>query len=386
MSEISILIAGDYSPKERFQKALDNSLFETLFPGVKELISSSDYSIVNFETTIPTQYSKPIDKIGSHLAAKENAMMPLKWLGFNMLTLANNHSMDYGKLAVENCINLAKQNSFDFVGAGCDITEARCFKVITLKGEKIAIINACEHEFSIADENMAGCNPLDVINLSYDIRKAKLQADYVIMIIHGGNEHYKLPSPRMKKTYRFFIDQGADAVLNHHQHCYSGYEVYEGKPIFYGLGNFCFDSASDIKFRHKTYNYGYFVKLYLSSNIKFELIPYEQCYDKPGVYILENNKKNLFNNDIVKLNTIIADDRVLTDAFEQMAKMKRNFIYSCFRPYTSHIFNALYYKGLFPSFLNRKRLQMISATLNCEAKNDLLMTNLKFDCLHNEKI
>lgn len=49
MSDISILIAGDYSPKERFQKALENGLFESLFPGVKELISSSDYSIVNFE-------------------------------------------------------------------------------------------------------------------------------------------------------------------------------------------------------------------------------------------------------------------------------------------------------------------------------------------------
>ena len=63
MSEISILVAGDYSPKERFQKELDNNLFESLFPGVKEVISSCDYSVVNFESTIPTQDSRPIDKI-----------------------------------------------------------------------------------------------------------------------------------------------------------------------------------------------------------------------------------------------------------------------------------------------------------------------------------
>ena len=45
----------------------------------------------------------------------------------------------------------------------------------------------------------------------------------------------------MMETYRFFIEVGADAVVNHHQHCFSGYEIYKNKPIFYGLGNFSFD-------------------------------------------------------------------------------------------------------------------------------------------------
>mgnify|MGYP000466552960 FL=1 len=116
MSEISILIAGDYSPKERFQKELENNSYTDLFPGVKEAILSVDYSIVNFETTIPTRESPPIDKVGSHLAAKENALAPLKWLGFNMLTMANNHFMDYGEIAMEHSMNLAKQNGFEVIG------------------------------------------------------------------------------------------------------------------------------------------------------------------------------------------------------------------------------------------------------------------------------
>lgn len=379
MSEISILVAGDYSPKERFQKELDNNLFESLFPGVKEVISSCDYSVVNFESTIPTQDSRPIDKIGSHLSAKENAMIPLRWLGFNMLTMANNHVMDYGETAMEHCLNLAKRNGFDIVGVGRNLTEARCFKVIKIHENRIAFINACEHEFSIAGENRAGCNPLDIINLSYDIQQARQEADYVFVIIHGGNEHYKLPSPRMKKLYRFFIDQGADAVLNHHQHCYSGYEVYNNKPIFYGLGNFCFDSAGDIKYRHATYNYGYLVKLYLASTIKFELIPYEQCYEKPGVYMMTDQSKNLFNKDIAELNAIIADDKKLVEAFKQMAREKRKFVYGGFRPYTSRMANALYHRGLLPSFLNKKRFKIIAATLECESHNDILMTNLKLE-------
>lgn len=224
---------------------------------------------------------------------------------------------------------------------------------------------------------MQGCNPLDIVNISYDIRAAKESADYVIVIIHGGNEHYKLPSPRMKKNYRFFVDQGADAVLNHHQHCYSGYEVYNGKPIFYGLGNFCFDSANDIEYRHMTYNYGYMVKLLLSERVSFELIPYEQCYNKVGVYLLDKNEKAVFFEDINKLNAIISNDAQLKSAFVVMAEQKRNFIFRGFRPYTSRIASALYNKGLLPSFLSKERLMIITAILECEAHNEVLMVNLK---------
>lgn len=377
MNDISILIAGDYSPKERLQKALDDGTYVDLFPGIRKIVSSADYSVVNFETTIPTINSKPIDKIGSHLSAKENAFDILQFLGFKMLTTANNHFMDYGKSAMENSQRLAVVRGFDVVGAGNNLTEARKNKVVEVHGKRVSFINACEHESSIATNTTAGCNPLDIINISYDIRSAKEMSDYVIVIIHGGNEHYKLPSPRMKKTYRFFIDQGADAVLNHHQHCYTGYEVYHGNPIFYGLGNFCFDSADDIKYRHETYNYAYMVKLTLSDTIGFELIPYEQCYRHPGVYLLDGKTKDEFIKDIEKLNAIISDDEQLYASFAKMSRQKRDFIFRGFRPYTGRIANALYYRGLFPSFINDERLKTIKAILECEAHNDVLMQNLK---------
>lgn len=377
MSDISILIAGDYSPKERFQQALDDGSYKDLFPGTKEIILSATYAVINFETTIPSTDSLPIDKVGSHLSAKENAFDALQYLGFNMLTMANNHFMDYGKRAMENSQKLAIARGFDIVGAGNNLDQARRYKVVNVQDKRVAIINACEHEFSIATEQSAGCNPLDIINISYDIQSAKKDADYVIVIVHGGNEHYKLPSPRMKKTYRFFVDQGADVVLNHHQHCYSGYEVYKGKPIFYGLGNFCFDSALDVKYRHRTYNYGCMVKLYLSDSISFELIPYEQCYNRPGVYLLEGEVKKAFFKDIEVLNSIILDNQKLGASFAKMAKQKRDFIFRGFRPYTNRIANALYYRGLLPSFLGKERLKTICSIIECEAHNDVLMNNLK---------
>lgn len=102
-------------------------------------------------------------------------------------------------------------------------------------------------------------------------------------LYHGGKEHYQLPTPRMQKDYRFFVDAGADVVINHHQHCYSGYEQYNDKYIFYGLGNFCFEST----LRNSIWNEGYMLKLKFEDIISFELIPYVQCDDKAGVFIMQ---------------------------------------------------------------------------------------------------
>ena len=72
----------------------------------------------------------------------------------------------------------------------------------------------------------------------------------------------------MKKKYRFLADAGADLIVNHHQHCYSGYEVYNGVPIFYGIGNFYFDNA---RRRDSTWNYGFMLNLDIEENISFEI-------------------------------------------------------------------------------------------------------------------
>ena len=102
----------------------------------------------------------------------------------------------------------------------------------------IAIINFCENEWSIAEEDSAGANPMDFIDNANQIREAKAVHDKVI--VHGGHEYYNLPSPRMQKQFRFYADQGADIVIGHHTHCISGNEVYNGVPIYYSLGNFLF--------------------------------------------------------------------------------------------------------------------------------------------------
>ena len=153
---------------------------------------------------------------------------------------------------------------------------------------------------------------LNPISQYYAIKQAREKADYVIVIVHGGHEHYQLPSTRMQETYRFFVDSGADAVVNHHQHCYSGYEFYENKPIIYGLGNFCFDNERKMP---TTWYEGYAVQLIFSQNkIDIQLHPYVQCQDDLSVKFLTNQEK--FDKQIRALNSIILDDDKLRQANE----------------------------------------------------------------------
>ena len=77
-----------------------------------------------------------------------------------------------------------------------------------------------DNEFLTTSEGIYSANPLDTVKCYYDIKEAKESHHYVIVIVHGGNEFYNLPSPRTKKLFRYIVDVGADVVLSHHTHVF----------------------------------------------------------------------------------------------------------------------------------------------------------------------
>lgn len=237
----TIIIAGDLCPKERGAELFEDNQFEKVFQCVKPVIEKTNYAIVNLEAPIIEGNGTPIIKSGPNLKCSEKVIDAIKYAGFKGVTLANNHYYDYGEEGALITMQKLNESNIDYVGAGKNIEDAAKILYVTIGTKKVAIINCCEHEYSIATKKHAGSNAFNPVTLFYNIRDAKDKSDFVLVIVHGGIEHYQLPTPRMKEQYRFTIDCGADAVVNHHQHCYSGYEVYKGHPIFYGLGNFCFD-------------------------------------------------------------------------------------------------------------------------------------------------
>jgi hypothetical protein len=190
-----------------------------------------------------------------------------KTAGFDVLSLASNHTMEWGPEPLSDTIALLRKMGIQTVGAGMDGEEARRPAIIEREGVKIAFLAYCSvlRDGQTAGPGRPGIAPVrahtyyepwdyqpgappkittlpyddDVVALQEDIRKAKAQADVVVLSLHWGVRHL----PKVIATYQPIvahaaIDAGTDLILGHHAHILKGIEVYKGKVCFYSLNNF----------------------------------------------------------------------------------------------------------------------------------------------------
>lgn len=371
---MKVLVAGDFAPRARLVNQIEERRFAEVFPeDLRGIIKSADFSFINFESPVVEEGCNPIPKCGPNLRCTSEAAEAVKFAGFTGVTMANNHILDFGAEGLRKTVACCKEQGLGVVGVGSNLQEAEAILYLDKDGKRLAVVNCCEHEFSIATETEAGANPLNPIRQYYVIQEAEKNADYVLVIVHGGHEHFQLPSSRMQETYRFFIDAGADAVVNHHQHCYSGYEVYNGRPIFYGLGNFCFDNSRS---RHGIWNEGYVVKLsFEHQKIGYELVPYTQCDDKPSVELVKDRTE--FDKSVEKLNSIISDTNELKKRVDEYYRSTVAEMLLIHQPYENRILNKLYRMHLLPSLVSKKKYLRLFNYIYCESHHDKLMFALK---------
>lgn len=371
---MKILITGDFAPQARLAKQIEEKQFSKVFPeDIRHIIKSADFSFVNFESPIVEDGYKPIHKCGPNLRCTEEAAEAVKYAGFTSVTMANNHILDFGAEGLHKSVECCKAQGLDIVGVGDNLKDAEEILYIEKDGNTLAVINCCEHEFTIATDTEAGANPLNPIRQFYAIQKAKNMADNVLVIVHGGHEMFQLPSPRMVETYHFFIDAGADAVVNHHQHCYSGYEMYKEKPIFYGLGNFCFDEEGP---RNCSWNEGYMVMLeFTADGIGYELYPYTQCNEKAAVSLMTD--KVAFLKEIDKFNNIIKNPSLLKEECYKYYMSTTEFYNTMLQPYENRVLNKLFRMGLLPSLISKRKKTWMLNNINCESHHDRFVFALK---------
>lgn len=370
-----VIIAGDFAPQARLAKQVESKRFSEIFPNeIRDIIEFADFSFVNFESPIVEETYKPIQKCGPNLGCTCEAAEAVKYAGFTGVTMANNHILDFGEEGLRKSVECCKAQGLDVVGVGDNLSDAENILYLEKDGKILAVINCCEHEFSIATETEAGANPLNPVRQYYSIQEAKKKADHVLVIVHGGHELYQLPSVRMQETYRFLIDAGADAVVNHHQHCYSGYETYKGKPIFYGLGNFCFD-IEPIK-DNTIWNYGYMVEIVFSETVTFKLHPYNQYGKNAKVELVD---LSFFERKIFELNSIIANCEKLKKENEEYYEKNIEYEEFMLEPYSARVMTKLFDMGLLPSLIKDKKKTFILNHIMCESHRDKLVFALKYN-------
>jgi poly-gamma-glutamate synthesis protein (capsule biosynthesis protein) len=373
LSEIEVFIGGDFYGGNRVENIINKKEYSFLFGSLINSIKSADISIVNLESPLFSHTLRPIDKTGPALKSNINVIDALEFAGFNLLTLANNHILDYGLEGLNSTIELIKTSKLDYVGVGESIIEARNIKYIEKKNKKIAVLNFCESEWSIATKSSGGAAPLDIIDNYKDIVEAKQNSDYALVIFHGGVENHNLPSSSLKKTLRFFVEAGADAIICHHTHSVSGYEIFHGKPIFYGIGNFVFDMENK---RNGFWNIGMAIRLKLGTEVGFELLPFYQCNEKVGISELNDAQRNFFDESINKMNLIIQDELKLEDSLNSWSLKMDKYYDGLIQPYTNKYLKGLYKRGYIPTLFSRTNYLLLLNLIRCESHRKVLMNVL----------
>ena len=372
---IKILITGDFCPHNRIEGLALKSDYKAIFNDFIDVFSDNDLNITDLECPLTlSESARP--KSGPHQKAHPDCIKILKYANIHLAALANNHIMDYNSLGANDTIELCRANLIDTVGIGKTLEDAGRPFSANLKGKKIAILNYADNEFLSASDGSFQCNSIDPVRCYYDIHEAKQNHDFLIVIIHAGNEFYELPSPRTKKLYRYIIDLGADAIISHHTHAYSGYEIYKGNPIFYSLGNFIYDWPGK---NNSKWNIGYVVKLILSDKTDFEIIPLKQCNEIPGVFHLSSEEDETFQNDIDRLNQIIADDRKLENQFQKYCDTVFPMYDAFIEPYFGNHITALRNRGFFPKLMSKRKRLLLLNLIRCESHRDVLLRMLKMN-------
>lgn len=372
---MEILIGGDFyiSDDYKGKKLIDKS--------VTELFHKSDFSIVNLETSITVNNPQnKIIKTGPHLRTSAATIIPyLKELKIDLVTLANNHIMDYGKNGLNDTFDALNKNYIKHVGAGQHPNEAAKPFIIEKEGLKIAILNFAENEWSIVEDSKPGANPLDIIDNVKQIKNAKKNYDKVICIIHGGHEYYNLPDPKLKKQYQFYVDNGADAIICHHTHCISGYETYNNAIIFYGLGNFLFTKIS----QHEDWYTGIIITLNIKKNVpitfNFAICNQDQITFK--ISILNGDKYQEYLDKISNYNDIIEDKFNLESAWNKYVQDKSDQYLNYINPLKSmdnRFLRSMAYRfTYFNKIINKGYLKLLYNLIRCESHNNVLSNVIK---------
>ena len=322
-------ICGDFAPKKidtalQFEgdiatERMLNGELEGMLSDLHEELSASDVNMLNVETTLLLE-GAPIVKNGAILVDHPQWASFLTRNFFNVGLLANNHIGDCGPEGTLKTIDVLQQAGMMTVGAGKDKQAAEETLFVTRNGETMAIINACEHEYGLAGKDKAGAMHSEPFTLIAKIRRAKQRADFVAVILHGGSEHIAIPSPRLKTLLRGLADNGADLVVNNHPHCPMAYEVYQGVPIFYSMGNFVFGFYDG----NGMWKYGYMISgEWKNGKISFEIIPY--VYENEKLRRFHGEEKEYFLRYIEALQRYSFDEDTAREIWLSWCKHNGDF-------------------------------------------------------------
>ncbi len=211
---------------------------------VREYLSGADLTLANLENPVIRDAVWHPD--ATTFTGDLRLMPVLDQAGLDGVTLGNNHILDAGTTGLAETMRHLDDAGIAYAGAGMDLAEARKPMVFDLGGTKVGVLSYLDvpsYGWAWATQTAPGTAPLLQNVMEEDIKRLRPKVDLILVMPHWGKEYIATPEPRQVDLAHAALDAGADLVVGGHAHWPKGMEVYEGKPIFYGVGNFLLDQS-----------------------------------------------------------------------------------------------------------------------------------------------
>ena len=246
VSEYTIVYTGDVC----LQSGVTNTYRSSGVNGVigeklLQELTGADYTVINNEFCFSTG-GAPEDKQYTFRADPADVSL-LNEMGVDLVSLANNHALDYGTVALSDTFVTLDDAEIAYMGAGETVERAAEMITVDVNGYKIGYM-AASRVYPTVEWNVLNRQPgmlpaYDPPYLAQVVEKKAKECDYLMIYLHWGIERAEHPESYERSLAQLLIDSGADAIIGSHPHVMQGVEYYQGRPIFYSLGNFVFNKT-----------------------------------------------------------------------------------------------------------------------------------------------
>ncbi len=298
----TLLLTGDIMLGRVVEHVIDENDFEYLFSGISPLIRSHDVVVGNFEASVPEVHTAT-QPLAMRFSVRTEFMKDLHTTGFDILSLANNHSSDFGISGYKHTLNECTDASLICVGNSFTVSSSSLY--VTSVGDVrvgIMFIHTLFNEPSEAE-------------LEPFLKALQEKSDVQIAYIHWGEEYQHKHSSSQEAFARMLIDNGFDAIVGHHPHVVQDIEEYQGKPIFYSLGNLIFD-----QYFNEAVQEGYLLSITPEKEfITYSLVPYTSSITPSQPQLMTDSNGVAFVRKILS-SPFFTEDEIMARTF----KVKRD--------------------------------------------------------------
>ena len=243
-----VVSGGDVMPDRSVEQYANANGPDAVLEDIAPVLQKGDAAWVNLEGVTSTLGEPKTEKVYTFEGPPSFAPA-LARAGINVVTMGNNHSVDYGRAALRDTIARLEKAGVQVVGAGKDFDDARSPAIVTTaSGATVGFLGYSDVWWPgfEATSTRAGVAQAftDVKRMKRDIKALSAKVDYVVVGFHWGYEYQHYPVSQQTKEGHAAIDAGADLVIGHHPHVLQGFETYKRRLIAYSLGDLVFDHIS----------------------------------------------------------------------------------------------------------------------------------------------